>query len=147
MSTLKILTIGYEGIDVDEFVERLKKYNVTRLIDVREIPISRKKGFSKTALKRKLEKENIKYVHFKSLGSPSPLRKKLKTNWDYNYFFKTYLKYLSKNMDAIKEVYQYISDGINCIMCFERTPEKCHRSAVADKINEYSEYGLTIKHI
>ena len=147
MSKLKILTIGYEGIDVDEFVERLKKYNVTRLIDVREIPISRKKGFSKTALKGKLEKENIKYVHFKSLGSPSPLRKKLKTNWDYNYFFKTYLKYLSKNMDAIKEVYQYISDGINCIMCFERTPEKCHRSAVANKINEYSEYGLTIKHI
>ena len=147
MSTLKILIIGYEGIDVVEFVERLKKYNVTRLIDVREIPISRKKGFSKTALKGKLEKENIKYVHFKSLGSPSPLRKKLKTNWDYNYFFKTYLKYLSKNMDAIKEVYQYISDGINCIMCFERTPEKCHRSAVANKINEYSEYGLTIKHI
>jgi uncharacterized protein (DUF488 family) len=32
-------------------------------------------------------------------------------------------------------------------MCFERFPEKCHRTAVADKIKEYDGNGLKIKHI
>lgn len=147
MKTYEILTIGYEGRKIDDFVDCLKKSNISRLIDVREIPLSRKKGFSKTALRERLECENIKYVHLKALGSPSLIRNKLKSDLDYNYFFKAYLEYLSQNMEVVKEVYEYLSDGINCFMCFERSPEKCHRSAVANKIKEYDGNGLQIKHI
>jgi uncharacterized protein (DUF488 family) len=144
---LNVLTIGYEGRNIDEFVSHLKKFYVTRLIDVREIPISRKKGFSKSALKERLEYENIEYIHIRSLGSPSGIRHKLKADLDYNFFFTAYDDYLSTNQDAIEEVYQYICEGVNCIMCFERLPEKCHRSMVAKKIKEYDGNGLTIKHI
>jgi uncharacterized protein (DUF488 family) len=147
MRAHELLTIGYEGRAIDEFVDRLKQFNITRLIDVREIPLSRKPGFSKTSLRERLEDENIEYVHVKALGSPSHIRNKLKTDSDYDYFFKAYGKYLSQNMEVIKEVYQFISDGINCIMCFERSPEKCHRTAVADKIKKYDGNGLKIKHI
>jgi len=147
MNTYELLTIGYEGRAIDEFVDRLKQFNVSRLIDVREIPLSRKPGFSKTALHERLENENIEYVHIKALGSPSPIRNKLKSDWDYNYFFKAYREYLSQNMEVIKNVLQFISDGINCIMCFERFPEKCHRSIVAEKIQEHDRNGLLIKHI
>ena len=142
-----MLTIGYEGRAIDEFITRLKQFNISRLIDVREIPLSRKPGFSKTSLRERLKNENIEYVHIKALGSPSPIRNKLKTDWDYDYFFKAYAKYLSQNMQVIREVYQFISDGINCLMCFERFPEKCHRTAVADRIKEYDGNGLKIKHI
>ncbi len=38
MKTYELLTIGYEGRGIDEFVERLKQFNISRLIDVREIP-------------------------------------------------------------------------------------------------------------
>lgn len=147
MKTYKLLTIGYEGREIDEFVVRLKQFNISRLIDVREIPLSRKSGFSKSALKERLEDENIQYIHVKALGSPSSIRNKLKSNWDYEYFFKEYSEYLSGNIDTIKELYQYISDGINCIMCFERFPEKCHRSVIADKIQEFDGNRLKIKHI
>lgn len=147
MKTYEILTIGYEGRKIDDFVDCLKLSDISRLIDVREIPLSRKKGFSKTALRERLEKENIEYVHLKALGSPSLIRNKLKSDWDYNYFFKAYLEYLSQNMGVVKEVYEFLSDGINCFMCFERSPEKCHRSAVANKIKEYDGNGLQIKHI
>ncbi len=147
MKTYEILTIGYEGRRIDEFIDRLKRFNISRLIDVREVPLSRKKGFSKSALRERLKDANIEYVHLKVLGSPSPIRNKLKSDWDYDYFFKAYSKYLSENMEAVKEVYQYISDGINCIMCFERFPEKCHRSTIANKIKEYDSNGLKIKHI
>ncbi|OQA46431.1 MAG: hypothetical protein BWY46_02011 [Firmicutes bacterium ADurb.Bin300] len=147
MRAYELLTIGYEGRAIDEFVDRLKQFNISRLIDVREIPLSRKPGFSKTSLRERLEDEHIEYVHVKALGSPSDIRNKLKTDWDYDYFFKAYGKYLSQNMQVVKEVYQFISDGVNCIMCFERFPEKCHRTAVADKIKEYDGNGLKIKHI
>ena len=143
----KILTIGYEGREIGEFVDRLKRFSVSRLIDVRELPLSRKKGFSKSVLKERLKEEDIEYTHMKALGSPSSVRKKLKSDLDYDYFFGAYSKHLSNNMEAVKEVYQFISDNIICIMCYERFPNKCHRSAVANKIKEYDGNGLKIKHI
>ena len=145
--TIEMLTIGYEGREINEFVSLLKRFDVTRLIDVREIPLSRKTGFSKSALKERLKDEDIKYVHLKPLGSPADIRKKLKTDGDYKYFFDAYSKYLSRNLEAIKDAYQYIVDGTNCIMCFERFPEKCHRNIVANKIKEYDGNGLKVKHI
>src|SRR3990167_4945955 len=125
MENHKVLTIGYEGRDIEDFISCLKNFNVTRLIDVREIPLSRKRGFSKSALKERLKLEDIEYVHLRSLGSPSEIRHKLKVDWDYNYFFKAYSEYLSQNQDAIAEVYHYVTDGVNCIMCFERSPGRC----------------------
>jgi uncharacterized protein (DUF488 family) len=147
MKQYELLTIGYEGREIDEFVLRLKSFNVTHLIDVREIPLSRKKGFSKSTLGQRLQDVNIEYVHAKPLGSPAAIRNKLKSDWDYKSFFKAYSEYLSRNMDAVEKVHQYLFDGVTCIMCFERFPEKCHRSIVADKIKEYDGNGLKIKHI
>ena len=142
-----LYTIGYEGRGIEDFVGRLKEFGVTRLIDVREIPLSRKKGFSKTALGQRLNEENIEYVHYKALGSPSEIRHKLKADWDYNHFFEAFSAYLAGKMDVIEEVYTYLSDGINCLMCFERMPEQCHRSCVARKIKERDGNGLLIKDI
>lgn len=142
-----LYTIGYEGLDIDGFVSRLKEFGVTRLIDVREIPLSRKRGFSKTALKQKLGVENIEYVHYKALGSPSDIRHKLKEDWDYKYFFEAFTHYLDGQMDVIKDVYQHLSNGVNCLMCFEHNHEECHRLSVSKKIKEYDGNGLLIKHI
>ena len=142
-----LYTIGYEGRNINEFVGRLKEHGVTRLIDVREIPLSRKKGFSKTALGQRLNQENIEYVHYKALGSPSGIRHKLRVDWDYDYFFKAFSDYLAGKMDVIEEVYNHLSDGVNCLMCFEYNHEQCHRSCVARKIKERDGNGLLIKDI
>lgn len=147
MKTYEIFTIGYEGRNIDEFVSRLKDFNVTRLIDVREIPLSRKKGFSKSTLKERLESEDIEYIHMRSLGSPSGIRQKLKIDWDYDYFFNAYSEHLLHNENAIVEAHRYITDGVSCLMCFERFPERCHRLAVANKIKEHDGNGLNITHI
>ena len=42
----KLFTIGYEGTDFPDFLETLKEVKADVLLDVREIPISRRKGFS-----------------------------------------------------------------------------------------------------
>jgi uncharacterized protein (DUF488 family) len=147
MKTHGLFTIGYEGRTIDEFIDRLKQFHISRLIDVREIPLSRKKGFSKSALRERLQNENIEYVHIKALGTPSSIRNKLKSDWNYDNFFKAYAKHLSHNLESAQEAYEYIYDGNNCIMCFELTPEKCHRIAIANKMKELGGNKIKISHI
>ena len=51
----KLYTIGYSGFDIESFIDKLLLNEIECLIDVREIPISRKKGFSKNALLTRLD--------------------------------------------------------------------------------------------
>src|SRR5947209_12479123 len=71
MTRMRIFTIGYEGTTVPEFIAALKGAGVSRVIDVRALPLSRRPGFSKTALRGALVEAGIEYVHFKALGTPA----------------------------------------------------------------------------
>ncbi len=63
----KILyTIGYEGRSLEELIACLKTSNISVVLDVREIPISRKMCFSKSKLKSKLEDEELGYIHIRT---------------------------------------------------------------------------------
>ena len=143
----ELFTIGYEGINVDNFVNSLKKYSVSCLIDVREIPLSRKPGFSKTGLAQRLNQADIRYVHFKQLGSPKTARNKLKLDKDYMAFFSLMEKYLTDRQDVIEKAYRYVEDETCCLMCFEHLPQYCHRSIVAAKIKECDGNGLRVNNI
>ena len=140
-------TIGYEGRDIDEFVNRLRDFGIGVLVDVRDIPLSRKEGFSKTPLSQYLKENNIEYVHLKELGSPKPLREKVKSDGDYEYFFKEYSVYIQTQGQAVEDLYQITINNNSCIMCFERDPFSCHRLIVAQEIKKKDGNGLTIKHI
>ncbi len=84
----KLYTIGYTGFGISEFVDTLLEHEIECLIDIREIPLSRKKGFSKTALTENLESVGIKYSHFRSLGSPRIDRHELRETGDFSQFFR-----------------------------------------------------------
>lgn len=143
----ELFTIGYEGMNLDGFVAQLKNFAINCLIDVREIPLSRKQGFSKTALAQRLNRENIHYIHFKELGSPKPIREKLKVSYDYLTFFREMDTYLANKEESIENAYDYVVDKTCCLMCFERFAEKCHRKIVATKIKERDGNGLHINNI
>ena len=142
-----MFTIGYEGRDIDHFANRLKDFGVSTLIDVREIPLSRKKGFSKSSLRQFLDEVGVEYLHFGELGSPKFLREKLRIDGDYEYFFKEYGLYVKSQTHAIEELHQIITGKTCCLMCYERMPENCHRSIVAQEIKEQDSNGLAVKHI
>jgi len=44
-----LFTLGYEGLTIEAFIARLQAAQVKTVVDVRELPLSRKKGFSKSA--------------------------------------------------------------------------------------------------
>ncbi|WP_218061767.1 DUF488 domain-containing protein [Planobispora rosea] len=67
---VRLTGIGYEGCGLGEFIRRLRRENVELLIDVRLNPISRKRGFSKTALSNALADAGIVYEHMRELGNP-----------------------------------------------------------------------------
>ena len=144
---MKLFTIGYEGLKIDEFIIKLKENGVRELIDVRELPLSRKKGFSKTNLKDNLTLAHIDYWHLKEFGSPKPLRKKLYQDGDYVSFFKEYNLYLTNKEEVLEKLCDEIRKKTCCIMCFEKNPEKCHRSVLIKKITEVDKNGLKIVNI
>lgn len=148
MKPISIFTIGYEDKSIEDFLARLKKHKITVLVDIRERPISRKKGFSKNKMNDCLQAIGIKYIHIGELGSPSKLRDKLHNDNNYDYFFKEYKKHLDTLDETIDNLYQEVaSKNVICLMCMERDPLRCHRLLVAKQIKEINTKGITITHI
>ena len=131
---------GYEKETIEDFLKKLKANNITTVIDVREIPLSRKNGFSKNNLARLLKENGIKYFHFPNLGSPLLLRKRLKETGDYLSFFDGYNNYVSKHPALIEEVVKLVVNNgeSSALLCFERESDLCHRSIIATKVLEQS---------
>jgi uncharacterized protein (DUF488 family) len=143
----ELFTIGYQGTTIDTFIASLLANNINCVLDVRALPLSRKPGFSKTELARRLNLAEIQYVHFAELGTPKAIRGNLKTTRDYSTFFRVMEAYLAKQKDTIETAYSYVIKHKCCLMCFEHLADECHRKIIAAKIKERDGNGLKIKNI
>jgi uncharacterized protein (DUF488 family) len=72
-----IVTIGYEGRNIDQFLSILVENKIRVLVDVRKNAFSRKIGFSKKQLITTLEMRGISYLHLPELGIESAQRQNL----------------------------------------------------------------------
>jgi uncharacterized protein (DUF488 family) len=142
-----VYTIGYEGETIENWINRLLQAGITVLVDIREKPISRKKGFSKSALKNYLEKHNIEYTHYRSLGSPSDIRKQLMNDFNYDVFFEKYEKHLAAQDDLLKEIITTYENERPCFMCFEKNHRRCHRHSVAKRLEEIYPERVRVVHL
>ncbi len=142
-----LFTSGYEGVGLEDFIGQLKENNIQILIDIRERPLSRKKGFSKKSLTAALALENINYLHLKELGSPSELRKKLREDKDYSYFFDEFSSYLSSKKESLQEVLEVIQNSIGCLLCYEKSHEECHRKLVVEELLQMNSDEISVKHL
>jgi len=129
-----VYTVGYEGRTPAGLVAELVGRGVDVLVDVRELPLSRRKGFSKTALRSVLSERGIRYVHMRELGSPREVRHRLKEDGDYGAFFKAYRAHLAGRSAVLSELATLVSQGVCCLMCYERESDRCHRSVVAERV-------------
>lgn len=131
--SLQIFTIGYEGSSLEDFLRTLKRSQVTLLLDVREIALSRRKGFSKTALSLALTGAGIDYRHERTLGSPKDIRHQLRADGDYSRYFRDFREYLATQRKLLDALAQELSGGI-ALLCYERDASECHRSVVAQAL-------------
>ncbi|ADL07195.1 DUF488 family protein [Thermosediminibacter oceani] len=147
MSVNIVYTIGYEGIDLEQFINIIKKNHIDTIIDVRKNPVSRKKGFSKSILNKILFENGIKYKHIEELGTPKDLREKLYRTKDFIMFINEYEKMLQSNMSLLEELLNEIHQENCCLLCYEKNYSKCHRSILAWNIKKMDGNGLIIKHL
>lgn len=131
-----IYTIGYEGTDIERFVSTIKSVGIKVIADVRAIPLSRKKGFSKLVLESRLLSAQIEYHSYVALGDPKPGRDAAKTG-DYERFRDIYEAHLegASAQAALEKLVNVAKSNATCLLCFERAPEACHRTLIANRMS------------
>ena len=93
-------------------------------------------------------KNNIEYINYRELGAPKELRSQLLKTKDYRTFFKKYERVISDNINDIDEILDIVNKGKKvALLCYEKNPEVCHRSVVANEIKKRDDNGLKIKHL
>jgi uncharacterized protein (DUF488 family) len=141
-----IFTIGYEKSNIDDFVSRLADAGIEVLVDVRELPLSRKKGFSKNGLNAAVREAGIDYLHVKALGDPKPGREAARAG-NHDLFVEIFTQHMDGEgaQSALTELADAVKGKRICLTCFERHHEGCHRKIVAERLSAL--VGAPIEHI
>ena len=133
---MKIYTIGYEGLDMDEFMSLLAENDIETVVDVREMPLSRKPGFSKKALESTLNLSGREYIHMAALGCPKPIRDRYREDGNWKHYTRDFLKYLATQDNAVVELAALAATSSCALLCYEADYNFCHRSMVAIAVKQ-----------
>src|SRR5712691_3834775 len=135
---LNLYTLGFQGVDVDVYVQKLKAAGVGIVADVRETPWSHKRGFCKNLLSTELLKAGIEYVHVRSAGNPKANRRSAP---DLAECLRRYKDYLEENPAGVIDLIHVIRTAASCqrtvcLTCFEKDVNDCHRSILVDAMQK-----------
>ena len=141
-----IWTVGYERASSDAVLAALKQAGVKVLMDVRDLPLSRRAGFSKSTLRASLEAVGIEYLHLKGLGMPKEGRMAARRG-DHALFWRIVDERMATpeaEIDLLRAA-DVAKARPSALLCFEADPAVCHRQRVADALAD--RFGFRIEHI
>ncbi|MDI9347576.1 MAG: DUF488 domain-containing protein [Methylacidiphilales bacterium] len=143
-----LYTIGYEGISIENYFNRLIKNDIKVLVDVRRNAISMKFGFSRKQLALQCEKLKIIYIHIPEVGIASSGRQSLHTQDDYDDLFNFYKSNtLAHTIEQQREIIKLLSNHSRiALTCFEANINQCHRKHLSEAIVQING-GLRLQHI
>ncbi len=143
-----LFTIGYQGSDLDALVRVLTTNGVQEVVDVRLTPISRKPGFSKSALAATLGARGIAYQHDKNLGCPKEIRLRYQETGSFQSYARSYRhRVLTHAVRSVEALARRAAHHRLCLLCFEENALLCHRSLVADETRTASQRRVRIDHL
>ncbi|OCH98306.1 DNA repair protein [Legionella jamestowniensis] len=130
-----LYTIGHSNRKLQDFLDLLTHYKISKLVDVRTIPKSRYvPWFNKESLADSLKEISVKYQHVPALGGlRSPKADSINLGW-HNLSFRAYADYMQTKefFSALKDLNAMTANERVAIMCAEAVPWRCHRSLIAD---------------
>lgn len=141
---MELFTIGYEAASQAAVIAALKAAGIRRLIDVRELPASRRAGFSKSPLRASLEAEGIDYLHLKKLGTPKEGRIANRAGRMDDFW-----RIVDEGLARPEAEYELALAGElaaaspSCLLCFEADPHICHRLEVARRLAAMRGFSVT----
>lgn len=130
-----IVSAGYEGRSIEEFVAALQELGVGTVADVRLNAISRKAGFSKSRLREALASAGIGYRHLRSLGNAKENRQPFSRGRveEGRRVFREAL-HAPEAEAELYELAELAADHVVAVLCFEADAEMCHRQVVIDQV-------------
>jgi uncharacterized protein (DUF488 family) len=132
----RIYSIGYEGLTVGEFIERLVDAGVNAVVDVRLNPVSRKPGFSYRQLRDSLHAAGLDYIHERDLGNP-PRNRAAFHDADHDAGRARMRSILTDvGGEALARLVDLASERRVAVLCLERDVARCHRSVVLQMVVE-----------
>lgn len=131
-----IVSVGYEGRDLEDFVQLLVRHHVATVADVRLNAISRRPGFSKTRLSAALQAAGITYLHLKSLGNPKDNRDRFRRGplEEGVAVFRQLLSSVDAQQ-AIEALVAELAKGVVAVMCVEADHTRCHREVITNVLS------------
>ncbi|MGH7651955.1 MAG: DUF488 family protein [Gemmatimonadaceae bacterium] len=133
----KLYTIGHSTRTLKDFLGLLAREGVTRLVDVRAFPASRRyPHFNGPELSESLAAAGITYAHAPELGGRRKVRKDSRNTEWRNDGFRGYADYMEtpRFADALEDLLESAKREPTAIMCAEAVPWRCHRSMIADAV-------------
>lgn len=131
-----VWTIGYQGRTLDGFIDTLSSASVDMVVDIRSKPVSRKPGFSKGPLSRRLDGSGIQYIHMPKLGMPLDLLNLRSQLADNRVILDAYREGMSNRKDDIDQLCNWTQSLRICFLCFESDATQCHRGIIAEHLQE-----------
>lgn len=135
-SPKSFFTIGYQFHTSRTFLSLLAANRVKVLVDVRQNPVSRKRGFSKRRLEESTARLGIGYLHFPCLGTPIRIRRLFGKTGDATRALEQYEKHLRVRRKCLESLVKAVSSRYFCLLCLESDYNSCHRSVIADRLTE-----------
>ncbi|GCF11070.1 DUF488 domain-containing protein [Dictyobacter arantiisoli] len=144
-----LLTLGYEGLTIDGYLDILLSHQVKAIIDVRKNPISMKQGFSKKQFAAAAQMAGLTYIHIPDLGIPALLRKNLTNDDAYKNLFAYYAaEILPEHHDALEHVKALSRDFERvALTCFEANPMCCHRHKIVEQLQGDPNFKVPVQHL
>lgn len=141
-------SVGYEKHrEVAAFAEMIARAGTELLVDVRELPISRRRGFAKSALAAALTEVGIEYLHMRSMGNPKQFRDLYKSG-QVDAGRSAYQRFLlGERRDELEELAQTIGEKHCVLMCVEHDPAVCHRQVILDALHDPVGCQLQVEYI
>ena len=135
---MKVFTLGYQGLSLENYVETLLASNVGIVLDVREVAWSYNRRYIKPVLQKTLLEAGIKYTHLRICGNPSSNRKTAKSVEECLSRYQDYLRENSECLETLLGYVEYASkrEQPACLTCYEHKPEECHRKILTDALIE-----------
>jgi uncharacterized protein (DUF488 family) len=146
---ITLFTIGYQGISLEAYLNKLIKNNIKVLCDVRKNALSMKYGFSKNQLKNACNGVGIEYIHIPEVGIDSEQRQELKTQTDYDMLFEEYKNLnLKKSIDSQLEILYLLKKNRRiALTCFEADICQCHRKHLSEAIANIRGFKYNLEHL
>jgi uncharacterized protein (DUF488 family) len=126
-----IAGIGYQGRIVDEVVAALRRCAIGVVLDVREVPFSRRPDFSKSRLAQHLGDAGMRYLHLREAGNPREIRR---TSSSSEECLARYRDHLAREPQVLKQILEAAAAERVALLCFEADARECHRSILLEQL-------------